>query len=240
MLKTNRFLKFITILLLLSSGIVSAQKINQFDKNKKRTGVWKKYYPNKRIRYIGQFKNGKEVGVFKYYSMIQSRYPSIIREFSTSSDSTFVKYFNNEGKLTTKGYMIGKNRVGKWVYYFTNGKLFSEEFYKNGKLEGTIINYYKNGKVFEETEYTDGNKNSSSKKYSDDGVLIEHVHYKNGLLDGEGKYYELNGDLKEEGLYKNGKRYGKWEFYIGGKKATKKQIQETKKVNKNKIKNKGN
>ena len=38
---------------------VNAQKINQFDANKKRTGVWVKYHPNKRIRYTGEFKNGR-------------------------------------------------------------------------------------------------------------------------------------------------------------------------------------
>ena len=36
---------------------MKAQKINQFDKNKKRTGIWKKYYSNKRIRYVGRFLN---------------------------------------------------------------------------------------------------------------------------------------------------------------------------------------
>ena len=30
-----------------------AQKINQFTKDNKRTGIWKKYYTNKRIRYEG-------------------------------------------------------------------------------------------------------------------------------------------------------------------------------------------
>ena len=45
------------------NNIVFAQKTNQFDANKKRTGVWKKYYKNKRIRYSGEFKDGKEIGI---------------------------------------------------------------------------------------------------------------------------------------------------------------------------------
>ena len=48
---------------------MKAQNINQFTKDKKRTGVWKKYYSNNRIRYVGSFVNGKEVGVFKYYDI---------------------------------------------------------------------------------------------------------------------------------------------------------------------------
>lgn len=220
--------------------VSNAQKINQFDSNKKRTGVWKKYYPNKRIRYVGQFKDGKEVGTFKYYDISTSKHPTIIKEFSANSDSASVKYYTLRGKLRSKGVMVGKNRVGKWIYYFSNGALFSEEFYKNGKLEGVLKNYYKTGIVLEETTYQFGLKNGVSKKYSDTGVLIEQVHFKDGKLDGEAKYFELNGDLKEEGLYKNGKRYGKWEFYIGGKKATLKERNKTNAFNKKDIKNEKN
>lgn len=241
MLKIKRL---ISLLLLFSCFFgfqtVKAQKINQFNKNKKRTGVWKKYYSNKRVRYVGQFENGKEVGTFKYYDITTSKYPTIIKEFSAKSDSAFVQFFTLKGKLRSKGYMVGRKRVGKWMYYFSSGKTFSEESYVDGKLEGTLKNYYENGKVLEETQYHDGKKNGVSKKYSDEGVLIEEVNYANDLLNGKGKYFELNGNLKEEGAYRNGKRHGKWEFYIGGKKATKKQRQQENKFNKKDAKKKEN
>jgi antitoxin component YwqK of YwqJK toxin-antitoxin module len=233
MLKIKR-LVFLSILFSVFFGFTNAnaQKINQFNKNKKRTGVWKKYYSNKRIRYVGKFVNGKEVGTFKYYDITTSKHPTIIKEFSATKNSAFVRYFNLDGKLRSKGTMIGRNRVGKWMYYFSNGKTFSEEFYVDGKLQGTVKNYYSNGKVLEETQYENGKMNGSSKKFSDEGVLIEHVTYVNGQLNGEGKYYELNGDLKEEGFYKEGKRFGKWQFYIGGKKATLKEERKSKRFKK--------
>ncbi|MEQ6122821.1 toxin-antitoxin system YwqK family antitoxin [Pseudotenacibaculum sp. MALMAid0570] len=215
---------------------IEAQKINQFNKNKKRTGIWKKYYPNKRVRYVGRFVNGKEVGTFKYYDISTSKHPTIIKEFSAASDSAYVKFYTLKGKLRSKGYMIGKKRVGKWDYYFSNGKIFSEEFYVDGKLEGEVKDYYPNGKVLEHTQYQNGLKNGFSKKYSDKGILIEEVNYVNDVLNGPGKYYELNGDLKEEGIYRNGKRHGKWEFYIGGKKVTRKEKRKENKFNKKDIK----
>jgi antitoxin component YwqK of YwqJK toxin-antitoxin module len=199
-----------------STTEVNGQRINQFNKNKKRTGVWKKYYKNKRIRYIGRFKNGKEVGTFKYYDIRTSKFPTAIKKFEPKNDSAYVKFFTLSGKLRSKGWMILRNRVGKWTYYFPNGKLFSEEFYENGKLEGVVKNYYKNGKVLEETSYQNGMKNGASKKYSDSGVLIEEVTFKDNVLNGEAKYYELNGNLREKGMYRGGKRYGKWEFYLDG------------------------
>ena len=216
---------------------VNAQKINQLTKEKKRTGVWKKYYSNNRIRYVGSFVNGKEVGVFKYYDITTSRHPVIIKEFSSASDSAKVRYYNLDGKLRSKGTMLKKSRIGKWVYFFPNGTIFSEEFYTNGKLEGILKNYYKNGNILEITQYSRGMKNGVSEKFSDQEVLIEKVNYKNDILDGKGMYFELNGDLKEEGVYKDGKRIGNWEFYIGGKKVSKKEKKEGNKFNKNTINN---
>ncbi len=239
MLKIKRLISLsLLFAVFFGSFKLNAQRINQFDKNKKRTGIWKKYYPNKRIRYVGQFKDGKEVGTFKYYDISTSKHPTIIKEFSANSDSAFVKFYTLKGKLRSKGYMVGKKRVGKWMYYFSNGKTFSEEAYLDGKLEGDLKNYYPNGKMLEHTQYQNGKKNGFSKKYSDEGVLIEEVNYVNGILNGEGKYYELNGDLKEEGVYRNGKRHGKWEFYIGGKKVTRKQRQDENKFNKKDAKKK--
>ena len=149
---------------------VNAQKINQFTKEKKRTGVWKKYYSNKRIRYVGTFLNGKEVGVFNYYDITTSKHPIIIKEFSSTSDSSKVSYYNLDGKLRTKGTMLKKNRIGKWVYFFPNGTIFSEEFYTNGKLEGILKNYYKNGNILEITQYSRGMKNGVSEKLSLNGA----------------------------------------------------------------------
>ena len=204
------------------SNTTQAQKINQFNSNKKRTGVWKKYYPNKRIRYVGTFKNGKEVGVFKFYDITTSEHPVILKTFFETNDSVFVQFFNTKGKLQSEGVLDGKKRVGGWQYYFPNGEIMSEENYKNGKLDGELLNYYPNGQVTEFTEYKNGLKNGVSRKYSSKGILIEEVFYKNGKPNGLAKYFELNGDLKETGHYKDGKRIGKWEFYLDGEIATEK------------------
>ncbi len=194
----------------------NAQSINRFDKNNKRTGVWKKYYPNKRIRYVGKFKEGKEVGIFKFYDITTSEYPVILKTFFETNDSVFVQFFTLKGKLQSEGILDGKKRTGAWQYYFPNGELMSEENYKDGKLEGELLNYYPAGNVTEFTEYKNGLKHGISRKYSSKDVLIEEVEFKNGKPNGLAKYFELNGNLKETGIYKDGKRVGKWEFYLDG------------------------
>lgn len=202
------------------------QKINQFDANKKRTGVWKKYYKNKRIRYQGEFKNGKEVGVFKFYDISDSKNPTIIKKYNTANDSVAVTFYSLNGIKQSKGFFIDKKRVGNWIYYFKDGKTMSTETYKDGKLNGKVINFYPNGKTTEITVYENGERNGLSQKFSSKGILIEEVHYKNDKENGLAKYFELNGNLKETGIYKDGKRVGKWEYYLDGEISDKKEIEK--------------
>ncbi len=215
------------------SNSLYAQKINQFDANKKRTGIWRKYYSNKTIRYEGQFKNGKEVGVFKFYRESNSKTPSIIKRYSTESDTITVEFYSPRGKLESKGFFIDKTRVGAWKYYFKNGNLMSEENYHQGKLHGKVVNYYPNKKPTEITFYKNGLKEGLSKKFSSDGILIEELQYKNDKPNGLAKFFELNGNLKEKGVYKNGKRVGKWEFYLDGEIADDEELKKKKKYIKN-------
>jgi antitoxin component YwqK of YwqJK toxin-antitoxin module len=194
----------------------NAQEINQFDSNGKRTGVWRKFHPNKKIRYEGKFLNGKEVGDFKFYDASGSRNPTIIRTYTKNSNEVSVSYYTLKGLLQSKGTFVDKKRVGKWKYFFPEGNIMSEENYIDGELNGFLINYYPSGQTTEISTYKSGLKNGASSKYSSDGILIEVITYENGKPNGIAKYFELNGDLKEIGFYKDGKRAGEWKYYLDG------------------------
>lgn len=212
-----------------------AQKYNRFNENGKRTGLWKKYHPNKRIRYTGEFKNGKEVGVFKFYSIVTSDHPIAIKTYFEDSDSLFVQFFDTEGRIETEGVFNGRKREGNWKYFYPDGTIMSEENYRNGKLHGEQLVYYPDGSVTEFAIYDNGLLDGVTSKYSNKGVLIEEITYKNGKPNGVAKFFELNGNLKETGEYRDGKRFGKWEYYIDGEVAT----DEEKKQNREKFE-KGN
>lgn len=215
----------------------NAQKINQFDENKKRTGIWIKYYPNKKIRYSGAFENGKEVGTFKFYSENSSKHPTIIKKYLKDKDAFLVNFYTTEGVLLSRGYYLDRKRIGHWLYYFDDGKLRSEEFYKNGLLDGKSVNYYPNKKPAEISYYKNGLLDGVSKKFSSKGILIEEVTYKNGKPNGIAKYFELNGLIKETGTYKNGKRVGNWEYYLDGEVASEEDLKKKKSTFNKKNKN---
>ncbi|WP_299014298.1 toxin-antitoxin system YwqK family antitoxin [uncultured Polaribacter sp.] len=212
---------------------IKAQKINQYNKNNQRIGVWKKYHPNKRIRYTGRFENGKEVGVFKFYDISNSDYPTIIKTFYKNSDSLLVQFFRLNGTLKTEGTLTGRKRRGKWKYFYPDGALMSEEHYNtNGKLHGKQTVYYPDGKITELAAYENGLLHGITKKYASNGSLIEEVTFKSGKENGLAKYFELNGNLKETGNYKEGVRVGEWEYYMDGEVATKKEQKKKFKVKK--------
>ena len=81
-----------------------AQKLNKLDANGKRTGVWKKFYDNGKVRYFGEFKDGKEIGTFKFYSRISSSKPVIVKMFS--NDTASVKFYDDLSRLKSKGKYI--------------------------------------------------------------------------------------------------------------------------------------
>jgi len=193
-------------------------KINQFDKDGKRHGVWRKYYNNDRIRYQGKFDHGKEIETFKYFSAANSDHPVVIKEFNPDNRVAKVSFFAENGSLISKGKMEGKNRVGKWLFFHEDGKtVMSEENYVNGKLHGEYRTYYQSGKPTEIAYYKNGFLDSIYRKYSIKGHLYQHFSYKSGKLNGKAVYYNRKtGSLTTKGLFNNDVRVGTWENYVDG------------------------
>jgi antitoxin component YwqK of YwqJK toxin-antitoxin module len=217
MILTKRFfLVFSFFACYLTSKDCNAQKINQFDANQERTGVWKKYHPNKRIRYTGKFNKGKEIGVFRFYNNTGSEKPVLIKTFFKDSDSLRVKFYSTKGTLKSEGALKGRKRVGNWNYFYANGALLSEENYKNGELHGAQHVYYPKGQITASSQYKNGLLEGVSSKFSSKGILIEEMTYKNGIPNGLAKFFEINGDLKETGMYKDGERDENWKYYLEG------------------------
>lgn len=206
---------------------MAQEKINQLDAQGRRTGDWKKYYDNTNIRYEGQFKADKEMGVFNYYSELNSEHPMIVKIFSEGSDNAKVSYFYEDGKLQSEGTMNGKNRVGKWKYFNTDGKtIISEENYEKGLLNGIVITYFAPEKIAETANYKKGELHGNVLRYSSEGILLDDLQYQNGKLHGPAKYYNVAGTLVRKGIYENDQKIGNWEYFENGESITPKKIKE--------------
>ena len=62
-------MKKILLFLFCIPFITVAQKVNQTDDYGNKQGVWTKSYKNGKVRYKGQFKNNKHIGLFYYYKI---------------------------------------------------------------------------------------------------------------------------------------------------------------------------
>ena len=220
---TNKIYKIQIILLILFVGfglqlVVGQEKINQLNSNGKREGVWRKYYNNKRIRYQGKFKNGKEIGIFKFYSASNSEYPEAVKTFEQKSNFAKVKFYSEKGLLKSEGEMRGEIRIGKWNYYHIDGKtILSEESYKEGILNGESKTYYITSKLTEQLFYKNGKLSGNIKRYADNGNLLDDLNYIEGKLYGPAKYYNTKGTLIYWGDYEDDEKIGKWEYFKKGK-----------------------
>ena len=215
---TNIIIYSLVILIMSTHSLQAQAKINQFNSKGERIGVWKKKYNNGRIRYVGQFENGKEVGTFRYYSAKSSKFPIVIKTFIRGTNLAKVKFYTEEGVMESKGEMEGKKRIGKWVYYNTDGKsILSEESYMNGLLNGEAKTYYASGKITEILNYKNGKLHGNIKRFADNGNLLDDLNYVDGKLQGLAKYYNLQGKLIYRGAYDNDERIGKWEYFENGK-----------------------
>jgi len=220
-------MKPLVLLLLLFVGTsLFAQDINQFDANGKRHGVWRKnFYQTNQPRYEGQFNHGKEVGVFKFYKLVDKKSVlSATKEFNENDNTALVKFFSSTGKLISEGKMDGKAFIGKWVYYHhkTKAIMSIENYNSNGQLNGEKLVYYENGQLAEKSNYVNGKREGQSTIYAENGVVLKEFLYKNDELNGISKYYNNKGQLVAKGTYKNGKKHGIWKYYTDGKLTDKK------------------
>jgi len=214
-------LYFILILTLTALNVFGQSTINQLDANGERDGIWKKNFDNTdQPRYEGQFKHGKEIGLFKFYKLVDKKSVlSAIKEFNEHDGIASVKFYASTGKLISEGKMNGKNFIGKWTYYHNkiNAIMSTETYNDKGQLNGEKLVYYENGQLAEKSNFVNGKQEGLSTWYAENGVALKEFMYENNELHGMSKYYDMKGQLIAEGSYKRGQKDGIWKYYTDGK-----------------------
>lgn len=213
-----RTVLFSLVLLLNLSTTHAQDDLNSYDNEGKRHGSWKVNFAEDpgQTRYEGQFENGKEVGLFKFYQLGYNK-PAATKLFSADSDIAEVTYYSQKGKVISEGKMRDTVRIGEWNYYHKNSdELMMVEKYEDGVLNGEKLTYYENGKLAERSFYKNGDPHGEKILYSEKGVILEHLTYENGELHGPAKFYNGKGDLLTEGNFKRDMHDGTWKYYENG------------------------
>lgn len=199
----------------------SQNTVNQFDENGNRHGYWTKNFEGtQQMRYEGNFENGKEVGLFKYYKLDGKKSVlSATKLFNANNNITDVKFFTSKGKLVSEGSMNGKLFIGKWTYYHKNNDdvLKTEHYNDAGELHGESITYFENGIMAEKLQYQNDKLNGMCEWYTKNGNLFKSSEFRNDELHGLAKTYNEKGELIIEGAYQSDLRTGIWKYYENGK-----------------------
>lgn len=195
----------ITSVAVLSATVaVYAQDVNKNNAQGQREGVWIGYFPKtNNVKYEGTFKNGKEVGTFKFYADEPEKKLVATKEFKIDG-SVYTIFYNGKKKMSEGSY-IGKKKEGIWkTYHFDGQSIMAEEPYVNDKVHGMKKVYYPSGKLAEELEYKNGVEDGVSNQYAENGVKIKETQYKNGILDGKIIIRDEKGKVTDEAKYVNG------------------------------------
>jgi len=200
--------------------LLSQDNVNQLNKSGNRHGYWTKNFEGtQQMRYEGNFENGKEIGLFKYYKLDGKKSVlSATKLFNAGNNLAEVKFFTSKGKLVSEGVMIDKLFIGKWTYYQKNidGILKTEHYNETGELHGESITYFENGVMAEKLQYQNGKLNGVCEWYTKNGKLFKSSEFENDELHGLTKTFNEKGELMIEGKYQSDLRTGIWKYYENG------------------------
>ena len=190
-----------------TSGVFGQNKTNS---SGKKEGKWSGYYSSNNLKYIGEFKDGKEIGVFTYYEDTPENKVKATQDFSKEAGKSYAVFYIGNKKMS-EGWYKGQEKDGKWVYYHKGGeKINSEEIYKNGILEGERKVYYISGEISDIIPYKNGKMHGKVLMYSETGTILKEENYSNGMRNGESIYNDGSGKLIKKGKFVNDELQGKW------------------------------
>ncbi len=138
----------------------------------KKVGIWKRYYPNGRLK--------SELA------------------FANNAPSGSAKFYYESGRIQEEGNWKDRKWVGNYKYYHENGVLYYDwEFNTEGKREGPQKYYFPNGNPMYEGDWREGKETGVLKEYYENGSLKAEKYFNDGKLDpGNTKNFDLGNAVE--------------------------------------------
>ncbi len=199
----------------------------------RKEGLWKKYWPNGKLRSSINYTSGKPTGEYELY------YENGITEehgFWASNKNTgdFKRFYDNGNPQQHFLFADNGKRNGLQKYYHDNGRMALEVNIINGTESGVMRRYNSDGSLQEEKVFENGvvkqsktmgaskpqssvakdpydkNVGSTQSKTTNDRTNAAETFKPNGF----NTLYNKNGDVTQSGEFKEGKLHnGKWYRY---------------------------
>jgi antitoxin component YwqK of YwqJK toxin-antitoxin module len=201
--------RIITNLVYKNGFIYSEERINRYDLNGDRTGIWKDLYPSGIVKEEGNWRYGKRNGVFKFYDK-----KGALEKLEKYEDGVLVIDEASTAILDLRSD------------YYDSGKVKSTGPYREGKKQGNFREYDEQGveiggvlydgdvRIGEGRIDSLGRRIGPWKLYYPDGALRAVGEYKEGLKEGPWQYYYADGKTEQKGIYKGDLPTGLWQWYF--------------------------
>ena len=186
--------------------------INRIDENGLKQGCWVTHYENGNKKYEGFFKDDKPAGTFtRYY---QDKGIQSILEFRDNGQKASAKIYYNNGNLAAEGEYVEQLKHGEWKYYsYYKSTLSYTENYNHGEKHGISTVYYPSGKVSEILNFSNNKEHGNWIQYFENGRISLKSTFKEGKLHGDYMQYHPSGMSFVTGKYNQNKRDGEWFVY---------------------------
>lgn len=212
--------------------LVYSEKINRFDKDTLKQGVWKYFYTDGKIMREENYLHGQLNGFYKEYDpqgklikMIKYVYGQPVEE-STKEDSIFSErksFFENGNVKTTGYYKYDSIPVGTHKEYDVEGNVTVVRMYDNdgllqsmglfdskGRKTGKWKEFFPTGEVKAEGKYKANKRVGKWIFYFRDGKIEQTGYFYRGKYDKEWNWYFHSGKLFQRENYYHGKLDGKF------------------------------
>ena len=124
----------------------------------KKTGIWKEFFPNTKIKSKITYENNRPSG----YAIM----------------------YQENGKIKEEGLWKNNRWVGDYKLYYENGQVQQEfQFNAMGKREGPQKYYYENGQTMIEGNWAEGKEAGLLKEYYENGDIKAEKNFNGGTLD---------------------------------------------------------
>lgn len=107
---------------------------------------------------------------------VKQALPTEIHKGAVEREET---YRPSGDKTKASGYYLGKEKVGRRVFY-NNGQIADEQIFKNGKLHGIWRQFYQDGQLFAVRPYRNGKPDGTFKFWDSNGKLLGTSKLTNG------------------------------------------------------------
>lgn len=193
-----------------NNDILFYEKINRYNSDGLKEGVWKTFNEEGNLVEEKTYKNGKLNGYVKNYNssgfLISTfRYENdepVENKNQAEKDVEIKEEYDELGNLIFQGGFFFDTPIGIHRYYNSNGNVIKSKVYNtNGNLlsEGIINN--------------DGSKHGKWTEYFEEGNIQAEGNFLNDKKNGRWTYYHKNGKIQQTGSYINGNLTGLWKWF---------------------------